>query len=112
MFGALVLLVGTIVVVAVAYGIHVNAPGPTQVGTATITISGHARFSGVVGTDTENYTFEATAPATVKVPYSGADLVVANVDTPSGNVSILVRGEVVEEGEGTLLVWKPPRSAR
>jgi hypothetical protein len=79
-FGALVLLVGAAVVGVVAYDIYLHPPGPEQVGVATIVISGEGRFNGEVGTVANLYTIEATSPATVKVPYSLADYVVADIE--------------------------------
>jgi hypothetical protein len=109
-FSALVLLVGAVAVGAVALDIYLHPPGPEQVGTATIAISGTGRFSGVVGTDRTNYTIEAEAPATLKVPYSLAEYVIADVEQQSGVVKIRVNKRVVAKGANGLLVWKPPRT--
>jgi hypothetical protein len=109
-FTAAVLFVGAITVGFIALDIYLHPPGHEEVGTATIHISGEGRFSGIVGTDSTNYTIEATSPATVKVPYSLEDYVVADVKQDSGAVEIRVNKETVEKGANTMLVWKPPRS--
>jgi hypothetical protein len=107
-FGALVVLVGVIVVGFIGLDIYLHPPGPEQVETATVAILGEGRFSGIVGTDT-NYTIEATAPATVNVAYSLEDYVIADVEQQSGTVEIRVKKRVVESGasSGHMLVWKP-----
>jgi hypothetical protein len=115
-FGALVVLVGAIVVAFIGLESYLHPPGPKQVGTATIAILGEGRFSGVVGTSGTHYTIEATSPATVKVPYSLADYVIADVaalgsldrDRPP-RMEIRVKNKTVEKGANTMLVWKPPR---
>ena len=104
--GALVLFVGVGVMGLLALDIYLHPAGPEQVGTATIFISGTSRFSGIVGTDTNHYTIEATAPATVKVPYSLEDYVVADIEQDSW-VEIQVKKKTVEKGRGGMLVWKP-----
>jgi uncharacterized phage protein gp47/JayE len=106
-FGALVLLVGAVVVGVVAYDIYLHPPGPEQVGVATIVISGEGRFNGEVGTEANLYTIEATSPATVKVPYSLADYVVADIEQDLVWVEIRVKKKTVEKGAGNTLMWKP-----
>jgi hypothetical protein len=105
-----VLFVGAITVGFIALDIYLHPPGAEEVGTATIHISGEGRFSGIVGADSTNYTIEAISPATVKVPYSLEDYVVADVKQDSGAVEIRVNKETVEKGANTMLVRKPLRS--
>ncbi len=123
LFGALSLLVGIIVVATVAYDIYLHPADPETVGTATIEISGTTHFRGDVGTVANMHTIEGNGPATVEVPYRRADYVVADIEQDSGTVEICAylvvgrkpSGEVraecttVEEGTGTLLMWKVPR---
>jgi hypothetical protein len=78
-FGALVVFVGAVTLAGIALDIYLHPPGPSEVGTATVVFSGEGRFSGIVGTDSNNYTIKATSPATVKVPYSLEDYVIADV---------------------------------
>ena len=114
LFTALTLFVGIIVVVTVAYDIYLHPPDPRIAGTATIKISGTAHFQGDVGTLANTYTIEGRAPVTVKVPYRPADYVVADIEQSSGTVEIIRndkghKGQTVQEGSNTLLMWKAPR---
>jgi hypothetical protein len=111
-FTALTLFVAISVVAIVAYDIYMHPPDPNPVGTATIKISGTAHFQGDVGTVANTYTIEGRAPVTVKVPYRRADYVVADIEQSSGTVEIRDnKGQTVQEGSNTLLMWKASRKA-
>jgi hypothetical protein len=109
-FTALTFFVAISVVAIVAYDIYLHPPNPRPAGTATIKISGTAHFQGDVGTLANTYTIEGRAPVTVKVPYRRADYVVADIEQSSGTVEIRDdKGQTVQEGSNTLLMWKAPR---
>jgi uncharacterized membrane protein len=76
---ALMLLVGTVVVGAVAYGIYVRPPGPDEAGTATVEVAGDGRFRGEVGIDSSMRAVEGTAPFSMEVPHGRADYVSVNI---------------------------------
>lgn len=133
-FGALVLLVGVVVVAVVAYDIYLHPPDPNPVGTAIIEISGTEgiRFRGTVGTESDEYTLEGRTPVTFTTPYRRADYVTADISPAEeggqGTLKVEIRKVVVieakdktvektvEEGQTeatggrVFLVWKPPRS--
>jgi len=128
-FGALVLLVGVVVVAVVAYDIYLHPPDPNPVGTAIIEISGTEgiRFRGTVGTEREEYTLEGRTPVTFTTPYRRADYVTADISPAEeggqGTLKVEIKKVVIEAKDKTVeegqteatggrvfLVWKPPHS--
>lgn len=128
-FGALVLLVGVVVVAVVAYDIYLHPPDPNPVGTAIIEISGTegVRFRGTVGTESDEYTLEGRTPVTFTTPYRRADYVTADISPAEeggqGTLKVEIKKVVIEAKDKTVeegqteatggrvfLVWKPPHS--
>ncbi len=116
LFTAITLIVGAVVVAAVAYDIYLHPPDPKPVATATIKVSGTSHIEGDVGTvSTTNahgtFAIEGRAPVTVEVPFGRADHVVADIERESGMVEIRVACKPVakQEASGAVLMWKVPR---
>ena len=126
LISALMLVVGVVVVAAVAYDIYLHPAGPQAVGTATIKVSGTLHFEGDVGTvsttGSNTFAIEARAPVTLKVPFRRADHVVADIEhaKPSEAGTVAIRAEcktVAKSPAGasaarTSLMWKVPREWR
>jgi hypothetical protein len=99
-----------VVVGTVGFDIYQHPPGENIVGTAKVTISGNGRFEADVGTIERQYPISGTAPATIGVPYTRSDDLVANVKRAPGTVTIRVGCRTVAKGGEEILMWKIPRN--
>ena len=112
MFGALVVLVGIIVVATVGYDLYRYPSVPEELGKAEVEVVGTGHFQGDVGSyQGETCTVEGMAPFSATFPYKEADYVFADIERDSQqSVKLLIKGRVVEADRGsTFLIWDSPR---